>query len=154
MSCDPWDMRLGLAEADLEFNPLAALEVPAPNTFVFNDATVETDKSDGGQGLHGYALAEMLWDRLTMRQAFQVRRFIDNAQAGNGLLFMTIPRNDASASGFHYIDISGRPHRKIDAADSGDIGNRAGRGQQFIDNYTLLLHNVTVINDPSIYTVL
>ena len=99
MSCDPWDMRLGLVEADLEFNPLASLEVPAPNSFAFNDSSVETSKSEGGQGIHGYARAEMLWDILTMRQAFQVRRFIDNAQASNGLLFMTVPRNDASASG-------------------------------------------------------
>ena len=117
MSCDPWDIRLGIFEADLEFNPLAALEIPAPSTLVFNDASIETGKSDGGQGIHGYAKVEILWDRLTMRQAFQVRRFIDTTQNGDGVLFMTVPRNDASAAGFHYIDVSGRPHRKLTAAD-------------------------------------
>ena len=104
--------------------------------------------------MHGYIYMPILWQRLSMYQAWRVRKFIDAAKSGTGLLYMTVDRNDASYGGPHFVDISGYPHRPREAADDGDMAGRAPDGGQYTDNYSLLLNNITIINDPSLYTVL
>lgn len=153
MNLTSWDYRISLTESGLGMGSLASYHIPAPNVAPFLDSAIETDRGDGGQGLHGCASIEVLWDRLMMAQAAKVRWFIDNAKSGTGLLYMTVAVNDASSIGYRWVDVSGMPHRPRQAADSGDIGNRQPGGLQYIDNYLLFLNNLTVINNPSVYTV-
>lgn len=154
MNCTAWDYRIGLVEADLARGYWAAYDIPLPQLAPLLDSTEESSRSAGGQALHGYTTCPVLWTRLTMYQAWRVRRFIDDAKAGTGLLYLTIARNDAKHGGLYFIDINGYPHRPREAADDGDMAARAADGGQYIDNYLMFLNNITIVNDPSLYTVL
>lgn len=154
MNCTAWDYRFGLVEADLDRGYFAAYDIPLPQLAPLLDSTQESPRSAGGQALHGYTFLELLWTRLNMRQAWRVRRFIDDAKAATGLLYLTVAQNDAKHGGLYFVDINGYPHRPREAADDGDMAARAVDGGQYIDNYLLLLNNVTIINDPSLYTIL
>ena len=154
MNCTAWDYRFGLVEADLARGYFAAYDIPLPQLAPLLDSALEISRSAGGQALHGYTNLEVLWRRLTMRQAWRVRRFIDDAKAATGLLYLTVAQNDARHGGLYFVDINGYPHRPREAADDGDMAARTPDGGQYIDNYILFMNNVTIVNDPSLYTIL
>ena len=154
MNCTAWDYRIALTEAGLARGYWAAYDIPLPQLAPLLDSSQENARSAGGQALHGYIYMPILWQRLSMYQAFRIRKFIDSAKAGTGLLYMTVDRNDTLYGGPHFVDISGYPHRAREAADDGDMAARAPGGGQYTDNYNLLMNNITIINDPSLYTVL
>lgn len=148
-----WDYRISLTEAGLTTGSLTLYHIVAPNKAPFRDSAVSRGRSDGGQALHGALSMEALWDRTTMAQAWRLRKFIDDAKAGTGLLYMTIDKNNASGMRPQWIDVSGRPHVPERVNDDGDIAGRMRVGQQFVDNFVLFLNNISILNDPSVYTV-
>lgn len=154
MSCTAWDYRIAITEAGLARGYFAAFEIPLPQLAPLLDSSIENSRSTGGQALHGYTTLELLFRRITMYSAWRIRNFIDEAKATSGLLYITADRNDTLYAGPHFVDVSGYPHRPREAADDGDLDARAPGGGQYINNYRLFLNNVTIINDPSLYTVL
>jgi hypothetical protein len=154
MNISAWDFRISLTEAGLQTGSLMSYDIPMPNLAPFLDSSVEMGRSDGGQALHGFINDGLMWDRIMMRVAFRLRKFIDDARSGTGELYLTVPMNDASHSGWHWLDVKGMPHRPRQATDSGDMGIRMPGGLQYVDDFVLLLNNITIINDPSVYTVL
>lgn len=153
MNWSGWDWRIALTEAGLPTGELAAYQIPPPSNAPFLIGAVELAQSDGGQAIHGYTTLDLLWKRLDSFQGFRLKKFYTEAIAGTGFLYMTIARTDAHAVGYYWIDVRGRPHRAINLSDSGDIAERAEDGAPYYDNFRLLLNNIEIVNDPSLYTV-
>lgn len=147
-----WHWRLALTEAGLAKGSFKAYGVPVPSIAPYNDASLESPRSDGEQALHGYANIDFLWEELTAEQAFYIRKFIDGAKTGTGWLYMTVDLNDDSAPGTQWADVRGKPHRDYKNADAGPIVGRQKGGMNFHENYRMFLNNVEVINNPSDYT--
>lgn len=148
----PWHWRIALTEAGLAKGAFRAWEIPVPSIAPYNDASVESARSDGEQALHGFPNIDFLFEELVASQAFTVRRFIDSAKSGTGWLYMTVDLNDASAPGAQWADIRGKPHRDFKNADAGPILGRQRWGQNLLENYRMFLNNVQILNNPSIYT--
>lgn len=145
-----WNWRIALAEADLSMGSFAAYGIPLPQVAAYNDSTKASFRSQGEQALHGFISVDFLWERLTREQAWRLRKFIDDAKDGTGWLYMTVDINDDSAPGEQWADVKGKPHRDPKQADAGPIAGRIG--QSSYSNYTMLLNNVMVLNNPSNYT--
>lgn len=144
----PCNWRIGLTEASLLRGLFLFYGLPTPNLAQYSDHTTAIDVSDGSQVLQGYQSLTVLWTRLSGKQAARVRRFIDDARSGTGLLFLTIDRGDTTAAGHDWIDIQGYPHRQSNLSQD-QIAGRVG--QHTYANVQLVLGNVTVLNDPSTY---
>lgn len=145
-----WNWRIALTEADLAMGSFAAYGIPVPDVAAYNDSTKETTRGRGEQALHGSATIDFLFDRMTRPNAWRLRKFIDDAKSGTGYLYMTVDLNDDSAPGEQWVDVRGKPHRDPKAADSGPIAGRSGQGS--MKNYSMLLKNVEILNNPSDYT--
>ena len=148
----PWSWRLSLTEAGLARGSFRLYEIPVPTVAPYNDASVESPRSDGEQALHGHATVDFLWSELTANQAFYIRKFIDGAKDGTGWLYMTVDLNDDSTPGVQWADVRGRPHRDLKQADAGPIIGRGRSGQNHHENYRMLLNGVKVLNNPSLFT--
>lgn len=148
-----WHWRLALIEAELVQGSFFLYGIPAPSIAPYLDSSKESGRSQGGQATHGFASVDFLWERLTREQAFQIRKFIDAAKIGNGLLYMTVDLSDDSTVDTTWVDVRGRPHRDIKQADAGQIVGRMKSGKGSMENYRMLLNNVDVLNNPSIYTL-
>ncbi len=153
MNWSAWDWRISLTEAGLATGSLASYKIPPPSKAPFMIGIIELAQSDGGQAVHGYTTDDMLWKRLGDFQASRLKKFQTDAIAGTGFLYFTVSRTDAHTPGNYWIDIRGRPHRALNLSDSGDIGERAEDGAPYYDNFRLLLNNIEIVNDPSLYTV-
>jgi hypothetical protein len=149
----PWHWRLALTEADLAGGSFRLYSIPAPSFAPYLDSSAESGRSQGGQAIHGFPNADLLWERITTEAAFQIRKFIDAAKSGTGLLYMTIDLNDDSTPGTQWADVRGRPHRDRTQADAGQIVGRRRTGQGSHENYRLLLNNVDILHNPSIFTL-
>jgi hypothetical protein len=143
---------LSLTEAGLENGSFSLYGIPVPTIAPYNDSSRESFRSQGDQALHGFSTIDFLWEKLTSEQAFYVRRFIDEAKAGTGWLYMTVDLNDDSTPGTQWADVRGRPHRDFKQADVGPLIGRGRSGLGSHDNYRLLLNNVDVLANPSNYS--
>ena len=150
-SCS-WHWRIALTEAGLERGGFPLWGIPVPTLAPYNDASVESPRSDGEQALHGFETVDFLWEVLTAEQAFNIRRLIDQAKAATGWLYFTVDLNDDSTPGVQWADVRGKPHRDFKQADAGPIIGRLQGSLNHHKNYRLLLNNVNVLNNPSIFT--
>jgi hypothetical protein len=148
----PWHWRIALTELGLESGSFPIYGLPVPTVAPYNDSTREAFRSQGEQALHGFAILDILWEKLSAEQAFYVRRFIDDARNGTGWLYMTVDLNDDSTPGTQWADVRGRPHRDHKQADAGPLIGRMKMGRGHHDNYRLLLNNVDILANPSNYT--
>ena len=148
-----WHWRISLTEADLDKGSFRLYGIPAPTVAPYLDSSTESGRSQGDQAVHGFPNVDFLWTRLTTEQAFQIRKFIDAAKEGTGLLYMTIDLNDDSTPGTSWADIRGRPHRDRVQADAGPIVGRSKLGKGSHENYRMLLNNVEILHHPSIFTL-
>lgn len=150
--CDFWFWRMALAEADLSFSAFQQLGLPVPDVCDFKDHTTERFHSTGAQFLAGYATAEILWNVLTGPQLATIYTTVESAKSGSGILYMTIDLGDGRVSARAWADISARPARPI-TTQSGPISGKIRGSLPHYENVSLALNNVTVINEPSVYSV-
>lgn len=150
MTCAPFGWRISLTEAGLAKGSFRNFRIPPPSIAFYTDHTTAVTRSDGSQGLHGFQQLTMLFDILSGQQMSVVRGFIDDARSTTGFLFLTIDRGDGSEPGPAWIDITGRAHRQPQLSQAGPIVG--SQGQNHYTGAQLFLNNVTVVNDPSLYT--
>ena len=136
--------RIGGSEAGLTY--LLALHLPPPDLVTFTPFATRKAASQGGQSRQGYKSCSILWDRLDSLQANTLYELIATAETtggeGNGTLWLTLPRADASAPGQNWVDVSG-----ICTLPSFESESQSN-GRTYI-NVVLSLNNVTVENEPS-----
>lgn len=139
-------IRLAITEAGLEKGSmLYAWRLPIPTLSLYNDHSTKIPLSDGGQALRGFASVSLTWDRLTWDQARTVRKLVEDAIDGGGLLYASVNRGwNRSGGADDWIDVSGKPH----IPDGTAAGNTQGRVS---DGVSLLLNALSVVNDPSSY---
>lgn len=138
--------RISTSLAGLATGWFIALGLPEPQTPFYQPFSVRVPQGLGGEGRHGYNNAFLTWDELTREQAAIVQSLVITTEAvlgvGNGILYITMPRTDASSSGGAWIDVSGKvkmPEWRTETWSQGIIYQPA----------TLSLNNVTVENEPS-----
>lgn len=138
--------RIATTEAGLASGWFIGLGLPEPTQIEYNDHSTKNPQSEGGTARHGYHGARILWRKMSVNQAYQIKNRVDAAIASaTGLLFMTIVRLDGSSPGADWIDISARP-------DMGPIAPEApiiGATGYSHNNVVLNLNNITVVNDPA-----
>lgn len=134
--------RIATSEAGLAKGALFARGIPVPQMF-YRDHSSRSAQGEGGETLHGYKAVTLLWENLTASQAAALRDMIDTAQAAaNGLIYLTILRNDAANGNYDWIDVSGRP--------SMPEWNPAYDGHVYAP-VEMVVNNLTILNDPSTY---
>ena len=102
--------RIAITQAALETGANFFVRgIPKPDLVTFSDHTERVPKSQGSEARQGYTNASILWMRLDSGQAGVLRGLIESAEAGSGLLYLTVPRVDAKATGPSWVDLSGIP---------------------------------------------
>lgn len=139
---------MALTEAGLARGLLWNKEIPIPSIAPYRDHTVIVGKSDGSNQEYGFRNITFSWDRLTALQGFYIRKIVNAARIGTGILYLTIDRDDATRPGYDWIDVSGRPGRLVLTKS----GPRQRSGIDTFDNVTLTVNNLTIVNSPSNYS--
>lgn len=115
--------------------------LPKPELPTFADHSERVPKSQGGEARQGYINVSLLWLRLDSGQAGVLRGLIETAEAGAGLLYLTVPRVDAKAIGSSWVDVSGIPIMPQWESLQG--------GLWVYENVVLRLNSVVVLSTPS-----
>lgn len=138
--------RIATTQAGLETGYFLAYDIPMPELVSFQPFTNRRPQSTGGQARQGYLFCTLLWSRLDAGQAYIIEALIEAAETtggiGNGTLYLTLPRADASAGGVNWVDVSGiavMPQWETEQQSHG----------QTYSNVQLRLNNVTVESEPS-----
>lgn len=138
--------RIATSLAGLETGWFVARQIPEPQTPFFQPFSVRVPQGLGGEGRHGYLVGFLSWDGLIREQASAIQGLVAATEAvlgiGNGILYLTLPRVDASSAGIAWIDISGKvkmPEWRIEAWSQG----------MKYQPVTLSFNNITVENEPS-----
>lgn len=138
--------RISTSLAGLATGWFIALGLPEPQIPFFQPYSVRTPQGLGGEGRHGYNNAFITWDELTREQAQVIQSLVSVVEitlgVGNAVLYLTMPRVDASSDGQAWVDISGKvkmPEWRSEAWTQGII----------YQPVTLGFNNVTVENEPS-----
>jgi len=141
--------RIAITEAGLAKGALFVLGLPPPSVAPYRDHSVIVGKSDGSNQEYGYKNITIMWDKLTYAAGRVLQDLVEGARTGTGLLYLTLARTDGTGSGEDYIDVSGRAGRLV-LTGAAPL-NRRGFGTY--DNPTLVVNNLTVVNDPSSYSI-
>lgn len=149
----PFHWRFSTTEAGLARGAIALYDIPVPTIAPYNDSSVESARGEGEQALHGFPFVDFAWDIVTRYQAFRIRKFVDDAKAATGWLYSTIDLTDDSVPGVYWVDVRGKPHRSVGAADEGPIIGRSRGDIGHMNNYTMRLNAVEIVNSPSIFTL-
>jgi hypothetical protein len=141
------NFRMATALADLAQGAnFFVLGIREPTLAYFVDHVVRYSQSRGGQARQGYNQATLFWDELNPAEAAVIKAKIEAAEAltepGNGTLYVTLPKNDASSHSPGWVDVSGV------AVMPQWVPEQNSKGWIF-SNVTLLLNNVTVETEPS-----
>lgn len=150
MSCG-FCWRIALTLAGLEKGSFYVLDLPIPEVAAYSDHTLERPQGDGGQALHGFNSLDMLFAELLGHQWFILRKRIDDAKAGAGVIYLTIDAADGKTPGPRWVDVSAYPHRPVQLSQEGPLTGRSNT-RHIYENVRVLFNNITIINDPSIYT--
>lgn len=120
--------------------------LPEPQKVFFQPYSVQRAQRRGGEARHGFSQTSLLWKDLLSAQANFLWNLVTVAEVtdgvGNGTIFLTVPRTDASSSGVSWIDVSGTvamPEFQIIDFTHGLM----------YANVLLKLNNVTIENEPS-----
>lgn len=117
-----------------------------PQRVFFQPYSVQRPQRRGGEARHGFSQTSLLWKELIASQANFLWSLITAAEVtdgvGNGTIFLTVPRTDASSSGVSWVDISG-----IVAMPDFQIVDFT-HGLKYA-NVLLKLNDVTIENEPS-----
>lgn len=147
----PYLYRLALSEAELEDGTLDTWGLQPPSTAPYVDHTEVVGQSDGGQALLGYDQVTLSWDVLTPFEASQLVRLVREALGtdGEGFLYLTVSRSNGTSPDSDWIDVMGRPHvpQVITPPNVGAVSHL------YHQNVTLFVNNLTVLNDPSLFSV-
>lgn len=138
--------RVATSEAGLDTGYFVARGLPPPDLVTFEPFSTRRPASQGGESRQGYRSCSVLWNRLDSLQATAIYTLIETAETtsgeGNGTLWMTLPRADASAPGVNWVDVSGialLPNFETEPQSNG----------QTYPNVVLRLNDVTIQNEPS-----
>lgn len=134
--------RIALTQAGLETGANFFVRgLPRPDLPTFKDYSERLPKGQGGESRQGYINASLLWLRLDSGAAGVLRGLIESAEAGSGLIYLTIPRVDAKHTGASWIDLSGTPLMP-------NWENLQG-GPFIYENVVFEVNNCTVLATPS-----
>lgn len=142
--------RMATALADLETGAnFFLLGIREPTVANFVDHSVTHFQSEGGQARQGDNQATLHWNELSSDEAAAIRERIIAAEAltetGNGVLYVTMPKNDGSSYSPGWVDLSGV------AVMPQWVPEQDTKGMIYA-NVTLLLRKVTVETEPSSVT--
>lgn len=136
--------RFATSEAALAANNFWSLGLPAPSLAPYMTGQIEAGDGHGAQRIHGWQSVELFWDVLGLERINALEAVTDSA--AGGLLYVT----------FYYrgiwLDGSGYPWRPLQPEMIGPLHSL--RGQYGERNYRLYLNNVTILNNPSLYTII
>lgn len=153
MKCDVFNWRFspGL-EAGLTYGSFYLKGIPEPIIAPYYDSSGQSINSFGAQLAHGYIRLELMWERLSNVQWNILYEAIEAAKvAAEPVMYMTIDQSGGSHAIPHWIDVKGYPHRQLEQADPGPLIGRS-RQIHYYDNVLLRLNNISIVNDPSLYT--
>lgn len=120
--------------------------IPSPSLPVYSDHSQKVATSDGGQALRGFRSFSLTWDVLNSLQRRTLRRIAEEAlDSSGGLIFATVDKGWAGIGAIDsWIDVSGQVH----IPDITPIGNSNGLASAGV---TLVVGNLTIVNDPAVF---
>lgn len=136
------NIRLATSEANLAKGYIMQnWRIPEPVLPQYPLQSQVVDLTNGGQARRGFSSVTLFWDRLLFAQARALFKLVSDV--GNGQLFGTIDKAWSGGSGLDgWIDVSGFPSVQVLTLTPNAQG-------QAYDNVSLVLTNITTINDPA-----
>jgi hypothetical protein len=145
MSVYGW--KIATTEAGLATGSMRSLGLRKLQAAPYLDHTQVVPQGDGGQAEDGFKELTLVFRNATRLAAAQLQELIDTALAGSGLIYLTIDRNNATAAGHDWVDISAVPHRlRTNAAAPVDSPQPT-----IHTTIEFSCSNITVLNTPSDY---
>jgi hypothetical protein len=145
MSIYGW--KIATTEAGLATGSMRSLGLRKLQTAPYRDHTQVVPQGDGGEAEDGFKELNLVFRNVTRMAAAQLQELIDIALAGSGLIYLTVDRNNATAAGRDWVDISAVPHRiRTNAAAPIDASQPTTH-----TTIEFSCSNVTVLNTPSDY---
>ena len=136
------NVRLATSEAGLAKGYIVQnWRIPEPVLPQYPLQSQVVDLSNGGQARRGFSSFTLFWDRLLFYQARVIFKLASDA--GNGQLYATIDKAWSGGSGLDgWIDVSGYPSVQV-------LTPTPQSQSGAYDNVSLVLTNLTIINDPA-----
>lgn len=136
------NVRLATSEANLAKGYIIQnWRIPEPVLPQYPLQSQVVDLSNGGQARRGFSSTTLFWDRLLFYQARALFKLV--ADVGNSQLYATIDKAWSGGSGLDgWIDVSGFPSVQV-------LTPTPNSQSGAYDNVSLILTNLTIINDPA-----
>lgn len=142
---DLCNVRLSLSEASLPNGYIVHRKIQVPQVINYRGFSGLFSQSLGGNVGHGYKTVVFTWTNINHITSYRIKKFVDDAKSGSGLLYATVPYNDGSTLSRVFIDISGVP-QIIDIAEAGNFSNVG----VYFPSLELKLNAVTILNNPAL----
>jgi hypothetical protein len=118
-------------------------ELPDPVLPVYNESATRSNRADGGQSLRGQRSVVWVWNNIGPIDAYTIRKIVEDAIDGGGLIYATINLNWSMVGAPNYwIDIKGTAILPT----SQPAENTEGSLQSQV---TLTINQVEIVNDPA-----
>jgi hypothetical protein len=136
------NIRLATSEANLAKGYIIQnWRLPEPTLPQYSLQSQVVEMTSGGQARRGFRSVTLFWDRLMFHEARVLFKLVSDA--GNNQLYATIDKAWAGGSGLDgWIDISGYPSTQV-------LTPVPNSQSGAYDNVSLILTNITIINDPA-----
>ena len=149
MGCEFAQWRIGLSEPSLANQPFFVVRLPVPALCEYRRYGQQRVRTDGSTTTHGFGVAEITWDSMDQAQMARITRFVEDARASTGQLFMTIDAGDGLSLGDQFVDVVGFTNA-IEQRKGGPL-HLSLSGAHY-DSVTIMLRNVAELSRPSMYS--
>lgn len=118
-------------------------QLPDPVSAIYNDFAARVNRGDGGQSLRGQRSVTLIWNNLGPIDAWQLRKIVNDAIDGGGLIYATINLNwSADGAPGHWIDIKGTAIVPNPQQAENSLGSLHSQ-------FTIQINAVETVNDPA-----
>lgn len=143
-----YNWRLAETRALLPANTFPLIGLPPIIQYFPKDYAVKSQSAGGRVGRNGFSSYQLLWTRMDDLQKSMLIRIYTSAMNGDGLMRLTGLWHDTSNPVTRWVDLEGYP-------DLGDLTPNPPAfhyGIQVYSTIQLTLNNITLFNDPAIYS--
>jgi hypothetical protein len=135
--------RIALTEAGLEKGFLFSLGISRPSN-QFKAYSTQLPQGNGGQKRLGYQNDVWQWIAVTPTQVNEICEIVEAALAGNGVIYVTMPRANGQNAGLDWVDAYGIPiYPEIVQIQDANVNGRV------IQSVTMPINNITIVNEVS-----
>lgn len=151
--CLPFMYRISTTEPGLAMDTFYNWQIAIPDIVDFRLSTTVSTRGDASQRFDGFRQLHLTWTKISELHWYRIKQIILDVNAAGSPLYMTIDPEIGDSPGQQgYIDLMGYPHQpQLFQPGNPSLPYRHGRPSKA--NLTVFLNDVTILNDPSLYSI-